>query len=99
MTAGGGKAWIDQVKKIPVGAKLFAYVSGSGYVGLGEVVSGAVPQKDFKPPGRTEFLVDLPTRAKRNPNLDDPEHTDWCLGVNWLSTLERERGVLKNFAR
>ena len=96
MTAGGGKTWIDAVRRLQPGAKVFAYSNGAGYVGLGEVLAAAVPQKDFIPPGKAERLIDLPTRAKSSPHVDDPERCDWFVAVRWLSSVDRDQGVLKD---
>lgn len=74
MIAGGGQRWIDSIRKLRVGDRLFAYLSGAGYVGLGEVIADAVPQRDFVPPGQDKRLVDLPMAANlQRHRLDDPE--------------------------
>lgn len=100
MTAGGGAKWIDAVRRLRVGDRFFAYLSGHGYVGLGEVVTEAVPQRDFVPPGHTQRLIDLPTTATpRRDQLEDLERCDWCVGVRWLHAVDRDRAVLKNLSR
>lgn len=100
MLAGGGKSWIDQVRRLKVGDKVFAYLSGHGYVGLAEVTAEAVPFKDFVPDGQNKPLPQLPRTASvllaRN---DDPEQWDECVSVRWLHALPRERAVLMNRAR
>lgn len=100
MIAGGGQPWIDAVRKLKVGDKFFAYLSGQGYVGFGEVVAEAVPQKYFVPPGQSKKLIDLPLTAKlQRDRLNDPERCDWCAAVRWVRTLDRSAGVLRNRAR
>ena len=42
LSAGGGEKWSRVLRQIPKGARVFAYQSGRGYVGVGEVVSEAV---------------------------------------------------------
>lgn len=99
MIAGGGKRWIDAIRKLQIGDKLFAYSSGYGYVGLGEVTAEAVPQKDFTPTGQNKRLPDLPMEAKlRHDLLDDPERCDWCVAVRWIRAVDREHGVLRSEA-
>lgn len=94
--AGGGKEWQDHVKELNVGDKVCAYLSGCGYVGIGEVIAKAVPQNDFIPQGQTKRLVDLPTKAKVQPNrLNDEAKCDWCAAVRWEYKLDRDRAVLK----
>jgi|GEM_PF-993233 len=100
MLAGGGKSWLDQVRKLKAGDKVFAYLSGHGYVGLGEVVAEAVPFKDFVPEGQTKPLPQLPLKADANQERNsDPEEWDECARVRWIRALPRERAVLMNRAR
>lgn len=100
MLAGGGEKWINDVRKLRVGDRVFAYLSRFGYVGVGDVVSEAVPFNDFVPPGERRKLKDLPLRAKvQVERMKDPERTDWCAGVRWIRALERDEAVLKNRAR
>lgn len=100
MTAGGGKRYSDAVKGLKVGDKFFAYLSGHGYVGLGEVIAEAVPLKDFKPTGQGKLLPELPLNSKldRERN-DDPEQWDLCAAVKWIRTVDRNDAVLMNRAR
>lgn len=99
MIAGGGHSWIDQIRKLKAGDRFFAYASGSGFVGLGEVLAQAVPYKDFIPPGQNKRLVDLPLVAQKQlGRMDDPDRCDWCAAVRWIETRARREGVLKNRA-
>ncbi|MEM6484399.1 MAG: hypothetical protein AAF662_05385 [Pseudomonadota bacterium] len=91
--AGGGLTWSDQIKQLSVGDQFFAYLSGHGYVGLGEVVHEAVMQRDFVPQGDWggKKLLDLPLKTQPSgPYLDDPDRCDWCVGVRWLDSVSRE---------
>ena len=99
MIAGGGKQWIDQIKRLSVGDKIFAYASGCGYVGFGEVVAPAIPEKDFVPVGEKKRLIELPTVAKPSSRINDADTCDWCVAVKWFHTLDRTNGVLKNHSR
>jgi hypothetical protein len=100
MLAGGGRKWIDDVRKLKAGDKLFAYLSGHGYVGFGEVLAEAVPFKDFVPSEETKPLVDLPLTAKiRRERMSDPERCDWCASVRWIQDVDRDGGVLMHRAR
>jgi hypothetical protein len=100
MLAGGGKKWIDDVKKLRVGDKVFAYLSGHGYVGFGVVTAEAVPFKDFVPPGHAKRLLELPLRAKvQHERMAGQECWDLCAAVKWTKALDREQGVLMSRAR
>ncbi len=100
MRAGGGKRYVDAVRRLRVGDKVFAYLSGHGYVGLGEITAEAVPFKDFTPAGESSPLPALPLRAPAasRERLEDPDKLDVCVAVKWLKAVDRDRGVLKNRA-
>ena len=99
MLAGGGKKWMDDAKKLKVGDKVFAYLSGHGYVGLGEVTAEAVPFKDFVPAGQGKPLSELPLNAAYQQRMGDPERWDLCVAVKWVKAVDRTQGVLTNRAR
>lgn len=90
LSAGGNEQYQSYVRSLAPGDKVFAYLSGHGYVGLAEVLSEAVPQHAFVPPGQTVPLVTLPLTAKvRAERLQDPETCDWCVAVRWLHVRNR----------
>lgn len=95
MRAGGNEYYQSGVRSLKVGDKVFAYLSGHGYVGLGEVVTEAVPEIDFVPPGQQARLLDLPKKARTSANVDDPNATDWCAAVKWIYSVNRDHAVLK----
>jgi len=99
LLAGGGEKWSRQIRRLGIGDLVFAYATGSGYVGAGRVVGAAKPIKDFVPPQETRKLIDL--RLQTPPNaelLDDLAKTDWCVPVEWLSHRDRGEGVLSDRA-
>jgi hypothetical protein len=99
MSAGGGPRWVAAVRRLPVGTKLFAYLTRHGYVGLGEVTAAAVPYRDFVPPGETKTLLELPLVGKADPTTqDDPEKRDECVAIRWIKTLDRSEAVLASRA-
>jgi hypothetical protein len=95
MTAGGNEEYQRFVRSLRVGNKVFAYLSGYGYVGLGEVIAEAVPQKDFVPSGHSKKLIELPLTAKLH-GFDNPEKCEWCVAIRWRCAVDRERAVLKS---
>jgi hypothetical protein len=97
MSAGGGEEYQGFVRSLKVGNKVFAYLSGHGYVGLGEVIAEAVPQEVFVPPGQSKRLVDLPTTATlQREHVQNLEQCDWCAAVRWIYAVDREHAVLKS---
>ena len=97
MMAGGGKEWQDQVRSLKIGDRVCAYLSGHGYVGIGEVVAEAVPQRDFVPKGQSRRLIDLPMKGSlQRERLSRADECDWCVAVDWLYKVPREMAVLKS---
>jgi hypothetical protein len=97
MIAGGGAEWQDHVKSLKIGDKVCAYLSGHGYVGIGEVNAEAVPQKDFVPAGQSKRLVELPMKAKlQRERLYKEANCDWCAGVRWIYKVPRSAAVLQS---
>lgn len=100
MLAGGGEKWIRDAQKLKVGDKLFAYLSGHGYVGLGVVTAEAVPMKDFIPAGQSKPILELPLTARvQRDRMNDPGRADWCAAVRWIRVVDRDKAVLKSHAR
>lgn len=96
----GGDWRIEVLRKLRKGDRLFAYLNGHGYVGCGEVIAEAVPQRDFVPPGQSRRLIDLPLKSRPDPDaLSDPKRCDWCVAVRWLKAVDRDEAVLKNRSR
>jgi hypothetical protein len=100
MLAGGGEKWIRDAQKLKVGDKLFAYLSGHGYVGLGVVTAEAVPMKDFVPAGQSKPILELPLTARvQRDRMNDPGRADWCAAVRWVRAVDPDKAVLKSHAR
>lgn len=99
MSAGGGKLWIDAIKRLKPGDQLFAYATGAGYVGFGRVTTDAAPFGDFCLPQTGRRVIEMPLKTPPKPaTFEDPTSCDWCVGVDWINAVDRESGVLKNRA-
>ncbi len=97
LSAGGGPEYQAHVRSLRVGDRVFAYLSGRGYVGLAEISAEAVPINEFVPPGQTKRLIELPVVATLPPErLQDPATYDWCAAVRWIYVVDRQHAVLKN---
>jgi hypothetical protein len=89
--AAGWERSINQLKNLTPGSKVFAYMSGRGYVGYGEVVRQACPAKEFIPEGHTESILDLPLQAEdMDHDRDDLDQCEWVVGVKWHTTFSRD---------
>jgi hypothetical protein len=92
LSAGQGKQYSDPLKKLNVGAKVFAYMKGSGYVGYGEVRQQAVMARDFIPAGQDRKLFDLPlVQEGIKNNADNSDMSDWIVGMVWSKALDRDQ--------
>ena len=87
LSAGGGRKYSDQIKKLEVGAKVFAYLSGHGYVGFGKVTQEAVMARDFKVDGHS--LLDL-VQPGLKEQANNPELSDRVVGIQWARVYPRE---------
>jgi hypothetical protein len=100
--AGQGPKYSKPLKRLPVGAKVFAYMRGNGYVGFGEVAAEACMIRDFRVEPDNAPLLEKPLKASRAAdNSDDPELSEWVVGVRWLKTVAENdartfKGVFAN---
>jgi len=90
--AGGGLKYSRGLKRLKVGDKIFAYMKGQGYVGYGEVTKEAVTIKDFVVEKEQKTLLELPLKSlKANENSDEPEMSEWAVGIHWIKTFQRSQ--------
>jgi hypothetical protein len=90
VAAGQGSRYSDPLKKLKIGDQIFAYMKGLGYVGFGEVTNVAAMAKDFVVAGPEKRLFDLPlTQDGIKQNADDPDRSEWVVGVQWKRTFPR----------
>ena len=88
VSAGGGLRWINAIKKLKKGDKVFALIKGKGYVGYGVVEEGAVLVKDFEV-NRTLLLDRLPEgHPWKQPK--DPSKDEWLAKVSWVKVVDED---------
>ena len=91
ISAGQGAKYSSFLKRLKVGDKIFAYMKKLGYVGYGEVTREAAMIKEFVPAGESQPVLDLPLKAKHaDENSDNPELSEWAIGVEWLRSYPAE---------
>ncbi len=91
LSAGQAKVYSDYLKKLKKGDKIFAYQKAAGYVGYGKVVQEATMVKDFIPEGSENNILELPlTQPGMSENSDEPELSEWVVGVKWMKTFLRD---------
>lgn len=91
LSAGYGARYSNAMKRLPLGAKVFAYMKALGYVGYGIVTSTAVMARDFVPHPPWLPLLDIPDlRSDIGHDLNDEDEADWVVGIRWHKTFDRE---------
>jgi hypothetical protein len=91
ISAGGGAKYSRFLKRLKIGDKIFAYMKQLGYVGYGEVTQEVVMIRDFFVAEESKRLLDLPLKAKlAHDNSDNPELSEWAIGVKWLKSYSAE---------
>ena len=98
LNAGGGSWYWKPLRNLTSGKRVFAYVAGAGYVGVGLVTGEMIPARDAKVEVNGEFqsLLDqseLSGAWWENAASEDPELTEMVVPVEWLATRSLEEAV------
>jgi hypothetical protein len=96
--AGGGAWYSKPLRNLTPGSRVFAYVGGAGYVGIGEVVGTMVPLRDFKADvngGSIEVInqADIPGDLHERAMSTDGDVTEYAVPVRWLVRRPIEQAV------
>jgi hypothetical protein len=94
--AGGGRRYRQWMQNFKEGDTIYAYVSGSGYVGIGIVKKTAIPFREATlADGRR--LVDLQRDGElagaHYNRSDDDDTCDWIVLVRWEKAVEKSQAV------
>lgn len=96
VSAGGGRWYSRTLESLFVGARVFACIPNTGYVGVGTVTSEAVPVDKFtvETNNGPVRLLDLPLRSPgMDQMIDDPEKCEYVVGVAWIQTVTKDRAI------
>jgi hypothetical protein len=86
IAAGQGAKYSKYMQKLWEGDLIYAYRNRHGYVGFGCVTSETVMVRDFTANGHN--LLELPlTQPNMNENMNDPEMSEYVVGVDWIKTV------------
>ena len=99
LSAGGGSWYWKPLRHLTPGKRVFAYVGGAGYVGIGRVTGEMIPARHARVEinGDLKPLLDQPelsTDQWHHAASDDPERTEMVVPVEWLGTRTYRRGGL-----
>ena len=96
VSAGHGEKYRKVMSNLFEGARVWAAIPGTGYVGVGEVIAPAVAVNDFEVDVDGTTVPILQARleaANMSEDADDAEQSEYLARVRWLATRPREQGV------
>lgn len=95
--SGGGGRWYSRTLGLLFpGARVFACIPGSGYVGVGIVQDEArpIPEVTVVSNGNRTPLLELPLRApEAGTDQEDPDLVEHVVKVDWTKTLSRDEAI------
>lgn len=94
VSAGGGRWYSKTLSNLFPGARIFAYIPGEGYVGVGIVKEEVVMVKDFTVElnGKEIPILEAPLKAPlEEGDIEDPEKSEYIVRIDWIKTIPREK--------
>lgn len=95
VSAGGGEWYSRSLRKLPLGARIFVYVPGRGYVGVGTVTGPAVPAAEAKlqPNGEERPFNQLNLKGDYGLHSvvlgqDGADTNEYIVPVSWAHTVD-----------
>lgn len=95
LAAGGGRKWSKQLEKIRIGDTVIAYLKGYGYVGIGTVISTAIPANKFSVSGVPIKDLPLINDTIRSIKRFSKENGEYLIGIEWQVAVAREQAAWK----
>ena len=91
LNAGGGSWYWKPLRNLTTAHRVFAYVGGAGYVGVGKVTGPMIRLRDAEAQvnGKLERVIDQPdveAPFRERALSDNPEVTECAVPVEWLAT-------------
>jgi len=97
IAAGGGTWYTTTLGMLSPGDRVWVYIPGTGYVGVGEVQGAVTALDDFTvidEAGNEAPLVSLPVKAASLTRVvDDPDKAEYLVPVNWIKTVPAAKAV------
>lgn len=96
VSAGGGKWYSQTLQSLFPGARVFACIPKTGYVGVGTVKETAQPVRDFQvetDAGATPILHAPLKATKMGVDADDDELCEYLVRVEWDKTRKRDDAI------
>lgn len=96
ISASGGRVYSNKLDNLEIGAPVFFYQKGTGYLGFGRVNSVKMRSNEFVLPDGTMLMEKLPNRPYLTESEDDPDRASYVVGIDWKKTFDRQHA--KTFA-
>lgn len=96
ISAGGGTWYVQTLKLLNPGDRIWIKIPGSGYAGVGIVSESVQSVQDFtvNVKGKDQRALDvLSTKDKLRELADDPEKCEHFVRIKWLDTVPQEEAV------
>lgn len=90
VSAGGGKFYSQTIRSLPVGARIWVNVPGTGFVGVGQVLAPAMRFEDARVRNGDELsaLASQPLTGNYTHQSDVlDENAEWVVPVEWIQTV------------
>ncbi len=92
VSAGGGEWYVNTLKALQPGDRIWVNVPRTGYVGVGEVTSAAVRFDQFYVT-QNEVETRITDVNIQAPSMFDEEHSEHIVGVNWKRAVDLHEAV------
>lgn len=92
VTASGGRIYSNKLDNLELGAPVFFYQKGTGYLGYGRVTTAKMRSNEFTLADGTPLVERLPNRPYLNESEGDPDRASYVVGVEWIKTFDRLHG-------
>ena len=92
VSAGGGEWYVNTLRVLQPGNRIWVNIPRTGYVGVGKVVSPAVRFEEFKVnlEGVETPIADVDVEATE---MFDEEHGEHIVGVEWIKAVDLNEAV------
>ena len=90
VSAGGGKFYSQTIRSLQIGARIWVNVTGTGFVGVGNVIGPATRFKDARVHVGDELapLTSQPLTGNYRHQSDEvDENAEWVVPVDWITTI------------
>lgn len=95
VAAGQGPRWSLSLRQLRVGDRVYAYLEGWGFVGLGTVTGAPRMAKDYVVQGHGPLFELELTQPNIASNADDPNYCEWVVPVEWQKTFDAQEARCK----